>query len=376
MKTNNNKEGFRVRTRLLALVAGLTLVITAAYATEIELNPDYPETYIVQKGDTLWDISSMFLKTPWLWPKLWQANPQIDNPHLIYPGDELQLVWINEQPKLVKSKPSSTRIVKLGPKVRTSEPKAPIPTIPLKEIRPFLIYEQVLSEEEIASLPYVLGTNDGTTRSSYPQTMYAKGVDAPQGQLFGIYRPGEALMHPETEELLGYEAKLVAIAKSMPAGNFTKLEIVESKYEVRNGDKLIPVLEREVLPAFFEPHEPNRLVKGHIIHTANYSKYVGKFDVVAMSIGENHNIEAGHVLAIMQPGAVMYDEPPERPQYEDDANALEKMAIEFGDEEVIVQLPDERVGELLVFRVYEKVSYGLIMRTDKPVKQLDIVTNP
>ncbi|TAA41108.1 LysM domain-containing protein [Corallincola spongiicola] len=376
MKTNNNKEGFRVRTRLLALVAGLTLVITAAYATEIELNPDYPETYIVQKGDTLWDISSMFLKTPWLWPKLWQANPQIDNPHLIYPGDELQLVWINEQPKLVKSKPSSTRIVKLGPKVRTSEPKAPIPTIPLKEIRPFLIYEQVLSEEEIASLPYVLGTNDGTTRSSYPQTMYAKGVDAPQGQLFGIYRPGEALMHPETEELLGYEAKLVAIAKSMPAGNFTKLEIVESKYEVRNGDKLIPVLEREVLPAFFEPHEPNRLVKGHIIHTANYSKYVGKFDVVAMSIGANHNIEAGHVLAIMQPGAVMYDEPPERPQYEDDANALEKMAIEFGDEEVIVQLPDERVGELLVFRVYEKVSYGLIMRTDKPVKQLDIVTNP
>ncbi|WP_158538078.1 LysM peptidoglycan-binding domain-containing protein [Corallincola holothuriorum] len=365
-----------MRTRLLALVAGLTLVITAAYATEIELNPDYPETYIVQKGDTLWDISSMFLKTPWLWPKLWQANPQIDNPHLIYPGDELQLVWINEQPKLVKSKPSSTRIVKLGPKVRTSEPKAPIPTIPLKEIRPFLIYEQVLSEEEIASLPYVLGTNDGTTRSSYPQTMYAKGVDAPQGQLFGIYRPGEALMHPETEELLGYEAKLVAIAKSMPAGNFTKLEIVESKYEVRNGDKLIPVLEREVLPAFFEPHEPNRLVKGHIIHTANYSKYVGKFDVVAMSIGENHNIEAGHVLAIMQPGAVMYDEPPERPQYEDDANALEKMAIEFGDEEVIVQLPDERVGELLVFRVYEKVSYGLIMRTDKPVKQLDIVTNP
>ncbi|TCI02759.1 LysM domain-containing protein [Corallincola luteus] len=376
MKTNNNKEGFRVRTRLLALVAGLTLVITAAYATEIELNPDYPETYIVQKGDTLWDISSMFLKTPWLWPKLWQANPQIDNPHLIYPGDELQLVWINEQPKLVKSKPSSTRIVKLGPKVRTSEPKAPIPTIPLKEIRPFLIYEQVLSEEEIASLPYVLGTNDGTTRSSYPQTMYAKGVDAPQGQLFGIYRPGEALMHPETEELLGYEAKLVAIAKSMPAGNFTKLEIVESKYEVRNGDKLIPVLEREVLPAFFEPHEPNRLVKGHIIHTANYSKYVGKFDVVAMSIGANHNIEAGHVLAIMQPGAVMYDEPPERPQYEEDANTLEKMAIEFGDEEVMVQLPDERVGELLVFRVYEKVSYGLIMRTDKPVKQLDIVTNP
>ncbi|MFD2096205.1 LysM peptidoglycan-binding domain-containing protein [Corallincola platygyrae] len=365
-----------MKTRLLALVAGLTLVITAAFATEIELNPDYPETYIVQKGDTLWDISSMFLKTPWLWPKLWQANPQIENPHLIYPGDELKLVWINEQPKLVKSKPSSTRIVKLGPKVRTSEPKAPIPTIPLKEIRPFLVYEQLLTEEDLEKLPYVLGTNDQTTRSAHPQTMYAKGVDAPQGQLFGIYRPGNALIHPETEEMLGYEAKLVAIAKSMPAGNFTKLEILESKYEIRNGDKLMPVLEKEVLPAFFEPHEPSRLVKGHVIHTANYSNYVGKYDVIALSVGAEQNIEPGHVLAIMQPGVMMHDSPPDRPAYEEDANAIEKLAIEWGDEEVVVQLPDERIGEALVFRVYDKVSYALIMRSVKPTKKLDIVTNP
>jgi hypothetical protein len=350
-------------------------VITAAFATEVELNPNHPETYIVQKGDTLWDISSMFLKTPWLWPKLWQANPQIENPHLIYPGDELQLVWINEQPKLVK-KPASTRIVKLGPKVRTSEPKAPIPTVSLKEIRAFLIYEQLLSEEEIESLPYVLGTNDQTTRTAHPQIMYAKGVDAPQGQLFGVYRPGDALINPETEELLGYEAKLVAIVKSTPAGKFTKLEIIESKFEVRNGDKLIPVLERESLPAFFEPHEPNRLVKGHIIHSPRYSKYMGKFDVAAISLGAEQGIEPGHVLAIKQPGQMMYDQPPERPVYEGEASAIDKLAIEWGDEEVTVQLPDERLGELLVFRVYDKVSYGIIMRSSKPSKLLDIVTNP
>ncbi len=365
-----------MKNKLYALIAGFVLAASAVYATDIELRPDHPTTYVVEKGDTLWDISAMFLNTPWLWPKLWQANPQIENPHLIYPGDELQLVWINNEPKVVKKREANTRIVKLGPKVRTSEPRSPIPTIPLNEILPFIKFEQVLDEEVIDQLPYIVGSNDRSKRLSAEQTLYAAGIESTQGDIYGIYRKGDPMYDPDSNDLLGYRSQLVGIGTSKPAGNFTRIELKDSKQEVRAGDKLIPILDNEDLPIFFRMREPNRPIKAKILYMPNESRYAGRLDVVAISMGENQGIEPGHMLAIFQPGAEVLDRnPDERPVYKEDADSLEKLKFKMGSDDSI-RLPDERIGELMVFRVYDKISYGLIVRSDKPAARYDIVTNP
>lgn len=384
LQQNRTKEGSRVKSKAVAFVAGLLMAAGIAYATEVELRPDHPQTYVVQSGDTLWDISAKFLLSPWLWPKLWQANPQIENPHLIYPGDELRLVWVNDPvtgvatPSLVKDRDTTTRIVKLGPKVRVSESKAAIPTVSLRTIQPWLLYEQLISEEDLESRPYVVGSNDKTSRSAAKQTLYAR---SPTGQipaaseLYGLYRRGDEIRDPETDERLGYKATLVGVASGTPAGGFIRLDLTESKFETRSGDLIMPIMDSEDLPIYFQPRNPDNRVKGYLLHAVNEGRYAGKLDVVAINLGKADKIQPGHVLAILRPGAEIYDNPPEAPTYKEDSSALERMMIDFEGKKS-VRLPDERIGELMVFKSYDHVSYALVMRADKPATALDIVTNP
>jgi len=384
LQQNRTKEGSRVKSKVVALVAGILLATGLASATEVELRPDHPDTYVVQSGDTLWDISAKFLLSPWLWPKLWQANPQIANPHLIYPGDELRLAWINDPvtgestPVLVRDRESNTRIVKLGPKVRVSESKAAIPTISLRLLRPWLLHEQLLSKEDLEKRPYVLGTNDKTARAAVNQTLYARAADgsAPDSaELYGLYRRGDEILDPDSGDSLGFKAQLVAIAQGRPTGEFTRLDLTESKFEARNGDIIMPIMDSEDLPVYFQPRNPDNLVKGYVLHAVNEARYVGKMDIVAINLGTRDKIEPGHVLAIIRRGAEVYDNPPEDPTYREDANKLEKIMIDLEGESA-VRLPDERIGELMVFKSYERVSYAVVMRAEKPVSALDIVTNP
>ncbi len=381
LQQNQTKEGSRVKNKVIALITGLMLASGLAQATEVELRPDHPETYVVKVGDTLWDISETFLRTPWLWPKLWQANPQIDNPHLIYPGDKLRLVWVTDpttgeaSPRLVRDE---GRIVKLGPKVRPSEARTAIPTISLKSLQPFLQYEQLMTKADMESRPYIVGTNDRTNRSAANQTLYAKAADRsvpPHSDLYGIYRRGAEVIDPKTGDSLGFRAKLVAVAEGRPAGEFTRLDLVDSKSETRNGDIIMPVMDNEDLPIYFQPSNPSNKVEGVLLHAATDATYVGKMDVVAINLGRRENIKAGNVLALLRPGAEVYDNPPERPTYREEASALEKLFVD-SEGKKSVRLPNERIGEVMVFKVYERVSYAFVMRAEKPASAGDIVTNP
>lgn len=381
LQQNQTKEGSRVKNKVIALITGLMLASGVAQATEVELRPDHPETYVVQVGDTLWDISETFLKTPWLWPKLWQANPQIDNPHLIYPGDKLRLVWVTDpatgetSPMLVRDE---GRIVKLGPKVRLSEARTAIPTISLKSLQPFLQYEQLLTQKDMETRPYIVGTNDKTSRSAANQTLYAKSADRsvpPHSDLYGIYRRGGEVIDPKSGDSLGFRAKLVAVAEGRPSGEFTRLDLVESKSETRNGDLVMPIMDSEDLPIYFQPSNPSNRVEGVMLHTANDVAYAGKMDVVAINLGSRDNIKAGHVLALLRPGAEVYDNPPETPTYREESSALEKMFVDFEGKKS-VRLPNERIGEVMVFKAYERISYAFVMRAEKPAAAGDIVTNP
>ena len=187
-----------------------------ALASELQLNEDAPKTYIVKKGDTLWDISGLFLKEPWLWPKLWRLNPDIDNPHLIYPGDELRLVYDkNGQPMLVKGKPE----LKWSPKARKlAKEQNPVTIVPLENLRPYLNYSLVLSEDDFENGPVVLGGDEAFKTNMEGAKLYVKG-DLDSGKSYAIYHQGEEIIDPETDESLGYHALLVGTAKGVRRGN-------------------------------------------------------------------------------------------------------------------------------------------------------------
>jgi len=319
----------------------------------VELKEDVPETYIVKKGDTLWGISGMYLQKPWLWPQLWDSNPQIDNPHLIYPGDELYLVWVDGQPRLRMRR---GRDVKMTPNMRVSDLDLAIPIIPLDEIGPWLKWSRIVAEGELNSAAYIVSGSQRHLLSAPGDRVFGRG-NFPEGErAFGIYRPGEAYYDPITKELLGYQAQDIGNTKLLSSAgeSVAELEVTRVTEEVRITDRLLPARE-EIIDATFHPRPPTEEIEdGFMIAVPGGVTQIGTNAIVVLNKGERDGLEVGQVLAVYQTGELVFDE--------------------IAKENVL--LPDMRAGLAMVFYVFEKASYAIILKSDKPLKVGDKVKNP
>ncbi|PKF60782.1 peptidoglycan-binding protein [Psychromonas sp. psych-6C06] len=341
--------------RVTSFLLGAALSF-AAFADTLTLREDHPETYTVVKGDTLWDISAHFLNTPWLWPRLWQANSQVENPHLIYPGDVLTLIWIDGEPQLTRK-----QLKKLSPEPRLEEKGVPIPTIPLSAISAFLSKDHIVEPELLKEAPRLLGDAIGTPRFFEGDVFYGEG-QYDKTKLYGIYRLSDDFHDPVTDEFLGKELTFIGHAEVSKNPNVTKteqvtpLDFLKSKREARQGDVILPIPEYETLPAYFLPQPVPASVEGHILAALNNAVAIGKWDVVVIDKGKRDKIQIGSMFSIMRsgPGVIVNDK---KIEYKDDASRFEQM----GEADIII--PAERLGELMVFKVYEKVSIAIVMRS-------------
>jgi len=346
------------------------LVLTVALATAasgllaqqgggIPLNPSHPDTYTVQKGDTLWDISSMFLRDAWYWPEIWYVNPQVENPHLIYPGDVLTLVYVDGQPQIRSSRGQSASAggtERLSPRIREEQLSEAVTTIPYEAIAPFLSRGMVLSRSEIDELPHIVALRDRRLLGATGNDAYVRGDISEAVPAYSVVHIGDRLVDPDDGDLLGYEGIYVAEGRVRRGGDPTTVVLSDSQREALRGDRLVAQL--EPLPLQFEPRSPDRPVEGRIVHVVDGVTQIGQYQVIVINRGTEHGLEPGHVLSVWQAGARVSDSVDSRL---------------FGRK---VQLPDERAGTLMVFKTYDRLSYALVMQAEGPIHTLDNVRNP
>ncbi len=334
------------------LVLSVLLQVSPLQAQDnLALKDGHPTTYIVKKGDTLWDISGMFLESPWKWPEIWHINPQVANPHLIYPGDKLSLVYINGQPRLVVSR---NKDIKLTPQVRISDLDLAIPAIPLDAIAPFLTESRVVDGGSLNAAPYVLAGKSGHIVSGAGDELFARGQFVEGQESYSIVRPGQAYIDPETEELLGYQAMSVATAKVIDLeGEIANLALNQTSQEVRRSDRLLIDEERRINTNFY-PTASDDDVEGYLIAVEGGVSQIGSMDIVVINKGAREGLDIGHVMAIYRVGE----------------NVRDPVTGE------IVKVPDSRAGLLMVFRTFEKVSYAIVLKASHALSVMDKVKAP
>lgn len=372
MPKNRNTS---MRKKVLLIIVSLLLPM-ALFADELTLNKNAPKSYTVVKGDTLWDISGVFLNQPWLWPKLWRINPDISNPHLIYPGDVLRLVFDEDgNPmlvKLVKGKPE----LKWSPKIRTTlKDITPINTIPLNLISPYIKYDTIFSTEQYDNSPYVLGSNEGFKSSIDGFKLYVNN-NLMLGKSYAVYKKGDEVFDPESFESLGFYARLVGTGKAIGAGNIDNKEpailyVDGAKQEIRSGDFVAPIHEGQMLPSFYTMQPVNKDFKGAIIKASSNIREFGKFEVVMINKGQQDGMRLGDVLSINRTSPAII-ETASGPKYKKDSsrwNVISSASSAYN-------MPAEVLGNMMVFKVYDKVSMALILQASKPLRITDTVTAP
>lgn len=342
-----------MRKLLLGLSAMLMLGMQVAMA-QPELKTGHPDQYTVVKGDTLWGISSRFLDSPWLWPEIWHANPQVENPHLIYPGDVLGLVYVKGLPKVttIKRNPNGG-VIKLSPQARATPLTTAIPAIPLDAISQFLNESRIVDREELEAAPYVLVGKGDHILTGAGDDLFARG-DVGDYKSMGIFRSNKTYVDPETNEFLGLEAKSIAKAKVKAInGEVVTLNVQRSSSEILQGDRLLPTDDRTI-NSMFHPSEPEGEVNGYMIDVVDGVSQIGQYAVVVINKGERDGVKEGNVLAVYKKGGIVQD-----------PYTKEK-----------IELPADRAGVLMVFRTFEKMSYGLVLKALRPLSLMDEVRNP
>ncbi|MEM7565064.1 MAG: LysM domain-containing protein, partial [Pseudomonadota bacterium] len=337
-------------------------------AETIVYEPEYPETYIVQEGDTLWDISSVFLRDPWFWPEIWFKNPQVENPHLIYPGDTLAIIYIGGEKRvqlLSRGKDGSVlaqtqgglKIVKVAPRVRSKSIDASIPSIPIESIRHLLERPIIIDEDTLANSAYILASVDDHLVNSINDKLYVRKLDTSSGNgRYQIFRPNRPMFDPITNELLGYEALYVGESKLLLRGDPASVRVTNSEREILRDDRVMPIDNTNFERDFF-PKPPSTKVEGAIVSLLDAISQTGQYQTIAINLGLRDGLETGNVLNIIRTGNIIPDNAEPDPQFR-------------------VKLPDERVGMAMVIRSFEKMSYALIMEADSPVTVRDYVKSP
>jgi hypothetical protein len=341
-------------------------VAEAGVALE-DLAPNAPDSHTVKPGDTLWDISSLFLKSAWRWPQLWGMNlEQIRNPHLIYPGQVLVLDKSSGRARLrlATGTGEPTNVVKLSPRVRGQAlANGAITAIPLNQIGPFLTEAVVFNGDELEAAPRIVATQEGRVMVSRGETAYVRG-DLAGARDFRLFRELKPLIDPTTREVLGFEGRYVGTAEHVVAGNPVpnasgavvpdSFRITSTRLEAGVGDRLSPVPQQELVS--YVPHAPNGNLDGRVISVYGDGLRAGQNQVVAINRGIKDGVERGHVLALWRAGA----------------DAVDKTS----GGKTALRLPDERHGLLFVFRTFDRVSYALILSALEPVRGGDRFSQP
>ena len=344
----------------------------------------------VVKGDTLWAISGKFLKDPWRWPQVWKMNrQQIKNPNLIYPGDVVVLDTSSGKPELRLLR--ETVVMEPGVRVEPLAKQA-IPTIAPSAIGPFLSQPLVVEDNGLIDAPKIIGAQEGHVVLGTGIKVYVDKILEGDGRNWQIYRTGQALIDPDTQEKLGTEAVYLGEARVLKYGEPATIEIRKAITDIYKEDKLVK--SPDVLMNSFVPHAPDDAISGRIISAYNSIAELGPNSIVTLNRGSADGLEAGHVLAIHEKGKTL---PPPK-----DAPAVKKegyISLErnedgsikrdengkvqvqlgnriIGEEAKGLKLPDERIGLLMVFRTFEHVSYALIVEVERAAHVLDIVTTP
>lgn len=379
-RVSNLARGKAARSRGLRTMLVAALLTVAAYAAAAELRGDHPDRYVVKRGDTLWDISARFLKKPWLWPEIWQANPQIKNPHLIYPGDVISLAYLDR----VAVQPGERK-------------ESPVNAVPLSEVEPFLKDSRIVSS--LDNLPYVVGLEDNRLRASRGQVAYIRGLEgAAPGQRYLVVRAekryrmleragmccdlfqsqdldarghhglddgtlwSNAVFPTGNTEFLGYELitqTTGTVTRGEVAGIQASTLLLDSEgRDVRVGDRLLPVQAQPYDLQFF-PHPPKQQAEyGRltVMAVADGYKFGGTHDVIAISGGAREGIDNGTVFSIWRRGTKVSDKV---------ASGLDRDE-DFRPGGKGVRVPDEFAGHAMVFRTFDNVSYALVMSSVKP----------
>jgi hypothetical protein len=352
------------RTAMEAAVdAGAPSAATTSEAPResVPLAANAPESYVVKKGDTLWGIAKVFLRDPWFWPEIWQVNPQVQNPHLIYPGDTLRLVFIDGQPKLVLQRGDGLRV---SPRVRSQPFEQAVTTIPYETVAAFMSKPSVLAQEQIKHAPYVLATRDLHVIMSDGDTLYARGFSDPAelGGHYNIVRVGDALRDPDDNKILGYDGIYTGSGHVTRGGDPVTLIMTDSTRETEAGDKLFPG--GVDVPLDFIPSPPKVQTNGRIVAVANGVTVIGQYEVVVVNRGASDGLVPGNVLAIYDSGVFVADTDKKG------FFALRGLTTKT------VQLPSERTGTFMVFKTFDHMSYGLVMEATNLIRVADKVQNP
>jgi LysM repeat protein len=316
-----------------------------------------PEQYSVQKGDTLWDLSTKFLNQPWYWPEIWYMNPQVQNPHLIYPGDVINVFYVGGKPYLtVNGDNRVSGIERLSPIMRGEPIEASQQIIPIQAIEQFLTRPLVVGLDELESSPHIVASRDGRLIYGSNDLVYVRNAaDLGLDSSYNVYRPGNAFKDPITNELLGYEAIHVGDGKLTKEGEPASLYLTDTNREVLRGDRIIEVDNIDANNTFY-PRAPEHDVDGHVIYLHDAITQVGTYQIVVANLGEKHGIEKGHVLAISRAGKLASDPYARKGQEE------------------LVALPNDHTADAIVFRVFNNLSYLFILDANRPVRNGDIVT--
>jgi hypothetical protein len=326
-----------------------------------------PDTYVVKRGDTLWGIAKVFLRDPWYWPEIWQVNSQIANPHLIYPGDTLRLVYVDGQPRLTLQRGMLERgnSARVEPRIRSQPLEGAVATIPYEAVAAFMSKPSVLSQEQIKNAPYVFATRDDHVALSDGDTVYARGFRTPAGMgtHYNLVRIGDALRDPDDNRIVGYDGIYTASARVTRLGDPTTLIMTESARETELGDKLFPG--GVDVPLDFIPSSPKVKVDGRIMAVSDGVTVIGQYQVVVINRGVRDGLLPGNVLAVFEYGGTQRDTV--------NHGYLGGMSRLFAKN---VRLPDERTGTFMVFKTFDRMSYGLVMEAKNIIHVLDRVENP
>jgi LysM domain len=378
MKTCLNPAGKWPALRNMLCAAAL--VMMAGYVSaqdKIELNPAHPKSYVVQRGDTLWDISGKFLQQPWYWPEIWSVNPQIENPHLIFPGDVLNLVYVDGQPRiqLTRGPVTPTGTERLSPSIRTSDLDSAITSIPASAIKPFLTGGMIMPRKEVEKLPYVVALNNHMVGGA-GQNVYV--MDLPEENLVGdkffVVRMANELRDPDTGKVLGNEVTFIAKAELRQQGTPGRrgtpatMFLTDTNREVNRGDR---VLKADLnLPMNYFPSAPAEEVSGQIISVVDGLSRIGQFNMVILNRGTVHGLTEGNVLAVWQKGNTVNDNINTRRGRDYSSRSQYSLAGKK------VTLPDTFAGNLMIIKAYDDVSYALVMEAVSEMRVLDRVANP
>lgn len=325
--------------------------------------------YVVQKGDTLWSISQKFLKDSWQWPEVWYVNPKVQNPHLIYPGDELVLYFVNGQPQISKAGegPAGSEVASAGPALppggmgdlrphaRESQLTEAIYSIPYDAIKQFLHGPRLIGEDDLDDAPYLVGFQSDQLLGATDDIAYAVKVDKKDLTQYQVVRRGQEYRDPDDNDVIGYEVMPIAEGEIRSFGDPATVYLARSQMEARAGDYML-AMESDPLALRFVPHSPDKEIGGTVISVYNGVSQIGQYQIVVLNRGTKQGITPGAVLSVLQTGRSAKD-----------PHSFFSSTVQF---------PDVKAGTVMVFKASERISFALVMNATRPIHLKDKVEKP